>query len=71
MTIQFDATASMLGYLFQVRVALLDSLKQLRAVGSFTVSVEALYDVAFQSTCLPTPRCLNLTETRRRPPSPS
>ena len=31
MNSQFDATASMLGYLFQVRVVLLDSLKRLRA----------------------------------------
>jgi hypothetical protein len=60
MSSQFDATASMLGYLFQVRVALLDSLKRLRAVGSFTVTVEALDDVAFQGDGSP----LELLQTK-------
>jgi hypothetical protein len=49
MSSQFDATASMLGYLFQVRLALLDSLGRLRAVGSFSVALETFDDVAFQA----------------------
>jgi hypothetical protein len=48
MTSQFDATASMLGYLYQVRLALLDSLRRLRRFGTFSVSIETLDDVAFQ-----------------------
>jgi hypothetical protein len=48
MSSQFDATASMLGYLFQVRLALLDSLKRLRTFGSFSVTLETFDDVAFE-----------------------
>ena len=48
MSSQFDATASMLGYLFQVRLALLDSLKRLRAFGSFSVTLEP-FDVSRSS----------------------
>lgn len=50
MSTQFDATASMLGYLYQVRFALLDSLRRLRSFGSFKVSIETLDDVAFETT---------------------
>ena len=42
----FNAAPSMLGYLFQVRVALLWAIRQSRA-GDFAVSVEALDDVSF------------------------
>ena len=45
----FDATASMLGYLFQCRLALVDALRRLRYQGSFTVSLETLEDVAFEA----------------------
>lgn len=38
----------MLGYLYQVRVALLWSIRQSR-IGDFSVSVETLDDVSFQS----------------------
>lgn len=50
MSSQFDATSSMLGYLYQVRFALLDSLRRLRAFGSFKVLIETLDDVAFETT---------------------
>lgn len=43
----FDATPSMLGYLFQVRVALADSIPKLRSLGSFTIGLETLEDVVF------------------------
>ena len=45
----FDASASMLGYLFQARIALADSIRRLRYQGSFTVSIETLEDVVFES----------------------
>jgi len=48
MSSQFDATASMLGYLYQVRLALLDSLRRLRRFGTFSVTIETLDDVAFE-----------------------
>src|SRR5690606_28766613 len=54
MTSQFDATASMLGYLYQVRLALLDSLRRLRRFGTFSVSIETLDDVAFERQGSPT-----------------
>jgi len=54
MSSQFDATASMLGYLYQVRLALLDSLRRLRRLGTFSVSIETLDDVAFEKQGSPT-----------------
>lgn len=51
---QFDASASMLGYLYQVRFALLDSLRRLQGFGSFSVSLETLDDVAFETEGAPT-----------------
>ena len=44
----FNARASMLGYLCQVRVALLRAIRQSRA-GNFSVSLEMLDDVSFES----------------------
>ncbi len=44
----FNAGASMLGYLYQVRVALLWSIRQSR-IGDFSVRVETLDDVSFES----------------------
>lgn len=44
----FNAGAPMLGYLYQVRVALLWAIRQSR-VGDFSVSVETLDDVSFES----------------------
>jgi hypothetical protein len=46
---QFSASASALGYLFQVRYALLESLKRLRNLDDFLVSIETLDDVVFES----------------------
>jgi hypothetical protein len=60
MSSQFDATASMLGYLFQVRLALLDSLRRLRAFGSFSVTFETFDDVAFEKAGSP----LELLQTK-------
>ncbi|MBE0548573.1 MAG: hypothetical protein IH627_13185 [Rubrivivax sp.] len=44
----FNAGASMLGYLYQVRVALLWAIRQSR-IGDFSVSVETLDDVSFEA----------------------
>ncbi|HVL75923.1 MAG TPA: ABC-three component system protein [Noviherbaspirillum sp.] len=44
----FDASASMLGYLYQVRIALLWAIRQSR-VGDFAVSIETLDDVSFET----------------------
>lgn len=49
----YNATASMLGYLYQVRVALLWALQQAK-VGEFTVSLETLDDVTFETNGVPT-----------------
>lgn len=48
MTSPFDATPAMLGYLYQIRIALLDALERLRFEGSFTVEIETLDDVSFE-----------------------
>ncbi len=48
-TNQFSAVNPALGYLYQVRAALLWSLQKLREDESFQVSVEVLDDVAFES----------------------
>lgn len=60
MSSQFDATASALGYLFQVRLSLLDSLRRLKLRGSFSVTIESLDDVAFQTVGSP----LELLQTK-------
>lgn len=44
---KFNVGASMLGYLYQVRVALLWAIRQGR-VGDFSVSVETLDDVSLE-----------------------
>ncbi len=48
-TNQFSAVNPALGYLYQVRAALLWSLQKLREDESFQVSIEVLDDVAFES----------------------
>jgi hypothetical protein len=48
----FSANASMLGYLYQVRVALLWALQQAK-IGEFTVSLETLDDVTFEANGIP------------------
>lgn len=45
----FSAADSALGYLYQVRVALLWSLRRAKAGGDFIVSLETLDDVTFES----------------------
>src|SRR5690242_12408738 len=49
MTSPFSAADSALGYLYQVRVALLWSLRRAKAGGDFIVSLETLDDVTFES----------------------
>ena len=46
---QFSAADSALGYLYQARLALLWSLKRLKADSDFLVSLETLDDVTFES----------------------
>ncbi|NNC21867.1 hypothetical protein HJC22_39810 [Corallococcus exiguus] len=46
----FSAADSALGYLYQVRIALLWSLRRAKAGGDFVVSLETLDDVTFEST---------------------
>ena len=50
---QFSATNSALGYLYQVRCALLWSLKKLSTEPVFDVSIETLDDVAFETAGAP------------------
>lgn len=56
----FDATASMLGYLFQCRLALADAIPRLRYQGSFKVSIETLEDIVFETSGQP----LELLQTK-------
>lgn len=46
---KFSAVNSTLGYLYQVRLALLWALRRLKSESEFLVSVEALDDVAFET----------------------
>ena len=48
----FGASASMVGYLYQVRIALLWAIRRSR-VGDFTVSIETLDDVSFEVSGVP------------------
>lgn len=47
---KFSAADSALGYLYQVRVALLWALRRLKSGSDFVVSLETLDDVAFETT---------------------
>jgi len=49
----FSATDSALGYLYQVRLALLSSLRRLSMDASFTVYFETLDDVVFEQAGTP------------------
>lgn len=51
---QFNARDSALGYLYQVRLALLWALRRLRATSDFRVGLETLDDVVFESEGRPT-----------------
>ena len=53
-TDQFSAADPALGYLYQVRCALLWSLRKLKEVPTFEASIETLDDVAFESQGMPT-----------------
>jgi len=46
---QYSAASSALGYLYQVRYALLESLRRLRKGQEFIVSIETLDDVVFET----------------------
>lgn len=47
---QFSATASALGYIYQCRYALYEALNRLRKTEEFTVSIETLDDVVFETS---------------------
>ena len=47
--LKFSAAAAALGYLYQVRVALVWALRRLKQGSDFLVSVETLDDVAFEA----------------------
>ena len=51
---KYSATASLVGYLYQCRLALLETLKRLKTNPSLTVSIETLDDVVFESEGTPT-----------------
>jgi|GEM_PF-4079214 len=47
----FSAADSMLGYLYQVRVALHVALRQLRTDELFTIGIETIDDIAIARIC--------------------
>jgi hypothetical protein len=49
----FNATPSLLGYLYQCRVALLESVKKIHNNNDFTTLVESLDDISFESNGAP------------------
>ncbi|MCK5193448.1 MAG: hypothetical protein KAQ71_06540, partial [Desulfobulbaceae bacterium] len=53
-TDQFSAADPALGYLYQVRCALLWSLQRLKEEATFETSIETLDDVAFEANGTPT-----------------
>lgn len=57
---QFSAAPSAIGYIFQCRYALLESLRRLRKEMVFTVSIETLDDVVFENEGSP----LELLQTK-------
>lgn len=60
----FSAADSALGYLYQVRVALLWSLRRARAGTEFVVSLETLDDVTFESLQVTGPKPEELLQTK-------
>lgn len=64
MTATFSAADSALGYLYQVRVALLWSLRRARAGADFVVSLETLDDVSFESLQATGPKPDELLQTK-------
>jgi hypothetical protein len=53
-TSKYSAAASLIGYLYQCRLALLESLSRLRSDPSISVSIETLDDVVFERDGNPT-----------------
>lgn len=51
---QYSAAASLLGYIYQCRLALLESLKRLKSDPNIAVSIESLDDVVFEKDGTPT-----------------
>lgn len=51
---QYSAAASLLGYIYQCRLALLESLKRLKSDPNIAVSIESLDDVVFEKNGTPT-----------------
>lgn len=47
MSSSFDASASLLGYIYQLRAALLDALTRCSEQASFSVAIESLDDISF------------------------
>jgi hypothetical protein len=45
---QYSAAASLLGYIYQCRLALLESLKRLKSDPDIAVAIETLDDVVFE-----------------------
>ena len=64
MTMPFSAADSALGYLYQIRVALLWSLRRARAGTEFLVSLETLDDVTFESLQATGPKPDELLQTK-------
>ena len=60
----FSAADSALGYLYQVRVALLWSLRRARAGADFVVSLETLDDVTFETLLATGPKADELLQTK-------
>jgi len=51
---QYSAAASLLGYIYQCRLALLESLKRLKSAPDIAVAIETLDDVVFEKDGSPT-----------------
>jgi len=51
---QYSAAASLLGYIYQCRLALLESLKRLKSDPDIAVAIETLDDVVFEKDGSPT-----------------
>ncbi|NHZ45188.1 hypothetical protein [Nitratidesulfovibrio liaohensis] len=51
---QYSAAASLPGYIYQCRLALLESLKRLKSAPDIAVAIETLDDVVFEKDGSPT-----------------
>lgn len=59
---EFEASASLIGYLYQCRFALVDAVRRLKVDPVFTVSLETLDDVVFETEGKP----VELLQTKHR-----